>query len=159
MVERLQILLRIGQFLEVLHSHDLIYGDISWRNMLFALDPTEVAILDMDGVHRISAEVLAGKDGAHTPDWEDPKSPDGAALGFDQDRYRYGLLAYRMLVSDGYDTHLPEGDHLPSLDHWGLASRAELQTIEWLMKRSCGPLGSRPPIGEWVEALRFAELL
>lgn len=146
--DRLAIVRLIGHFLEALHREDLVYGDLSWRNILFSNSPSPgVLALDLDGVGRIGTRMIS----AHTPDWTDPLSTSsGLVDGFDVDRFKFALLAYRMLVAKSLDARLPAalGDELIA----GLSPTGS-RGVAWLLGRAAGAAGTRPQITEWLDVL------
>lgn len=152
--ERVQLVRLIGVFLETLHSNDLIYGDLSLKNMRYATDPIELLVMDMDGVHRISTPVIAEKDLANTPDWNDPYRSSELPLGFDLDRYKYALLVYRLIVVSNVSEGFPE-DTASIMVQDGLElDSGQRDRVEFLLRRAAsGVTGSRPPIGEWLSVL------
>lgn len=150
--DRLAIVVLVAHFLEALHHEDLVYGDLSWRNFLFSLSPScGVLALDLDGVSRIGTRAVS----AHTPDWTDPHSTSsGLVDSFDLDRYKFALLAHRMLLAKSLDARLPGvvGDE-PIVGLSPTGGRA----VRWLLGRASGGAGSRPQIAEWIAALEDSE--
>jgi DNA-binding helix-hairpin-helix protein with protein kinase domain len=80
-----------------LHSHDVVVGDVSMRNLLWTIagGPSVFAI-DCDGFR------LAGRPPAVRPadtvGWVDPAQPAQATV--DSDRYKLALVALRVLLGD-----------------------------------------------------------
>lgn len=153
--ERIQLVRLVGIFLQTLHENDVVYGDLSLKNMMFSRAPLELLVMDMDGVHRISARLYPQKDLLHTPDWKDPKSADQVPLGFDLDRYKFALLVYRLLVANNVSAPLP-ANRAEIAANIGLADidKALGERLGFLLFRAtAGVVGSRPPINEWLAAL------
>lgn len=155
--ERLQIVRLAGVFLDTIHRMDFVYGDLSLKNLLYALDPVELHVMDLDSVHRLSTPIIRDKDLVRTPDWSDPESPGQIPLGFDLDRYRYSLLVYRMLavnnVSEGFPPS-PDSIRFPPVPGIDPPRNARLTTL--LRRAAMGHRGSRPPISEWLSALEMS---
>jgi len=153
-IDRLRIVRLVGVFLDALHREDLVYGDLSLKNMMFARDPVSLLVMDLDGVHRISTPLILVKDVLHTPDWNDPSAPGQLPRGFDLDRYRYALLVYRLLVANDVSASFPTNPDslvVPTLDGLEEESRAAL---EFLLRRAADSHGeARPPVTEWLSAL------
>lgn len=152
--ERLQLVKLAGIFLDALHRNDLVYGDLSLKNLLFALDPVRLLVMDLDGVHSITTPLIPAKDILHTPDWHDPHAPEQLPRGFDLDRYRYALLVFRMLIANSPSGRLPQDPAalgLPSIK--GLSSE-QCANLQLLLRRVAASAGcQRPPISEWLTAL------
>lgn len=155
--ERLHIARLVGVFLDTLHRNDLVYGDLSLKNMQYALDPVELLVMDMDGVHRISTPLVREKDTVWTPDWDDPHAPGQVPLGFDLDRYRYALLVYRLLAARNVSERLPsDADSLVVPAVAGLDEEHRAAVEQLLRRAAVSGVGSRPPVNEWVSALASA---
>lgn len=152
--ERIQLVRLVGVFLDTLHANDFVYGDLSLKNMRYATDPMSLLVMDMDGVHRISTQVIPEKDLANTPDWNDPYRLSELPLGFDLDRYKYALLVYRLLVVNNVSQPFPS-DPMSLVFPEGLGLDSGVQdTLDFLLRRAAsGGAGSRPPIREWLSAL------
>jgi DNA-binding helix-hairpin-helix protein with protein kinase domain len=129
----------------VFHTVGAIYGDVSYHNIAWSLEPSpRVFIMDCDAVR------VAGQHATHrhaaTIDWNDPAHPDGATL--DSDRYKLSLLIGRLLLGSPYwrpETAIADG----SLAN-GVTGSSQLDR---LMRRAGGRAGSRPTAREWVAAL------
>lgn len=152
--ERIQLVRLVGIFLDTLHANDFVYGDLSLKNMRYATDPMALLVMDMDGVHRISTPVIAEKDLANTPDWNDPYRSSELPLGFDLDRYKYALLVYRLLVVNNVSEAFPlDTTRLVVPDALGLDSEARAALAFLLRRAAAGGTGTRPPIREWLSVL------
>lgn len=152
--ERVELVRLVGQFLDTLHADDLIYGDLSLKNMRYATDPLELLVMDMDGVHHISTRVIPAKDLANTPDWNDPHRSSELPLGFDLDRYKYALLVHRLIVVNNVSAGFPEeASSIAVPEECGLDAE-QREGLEFLLRRAAaGPTGSRPAIREWLALL------
>jgi len=149
----LEILQQVALFLNTLHRHDMVYSDISFSNVLFSLDPVGVLIMDLDPVHNITRPLISRKDNVHTPDWADPLAKTGQEpYGFDLDRYKFSLLVYRLL---GPNENGQTSINLPTDPHLSCEIPSpQREKLEFVLSRATGPRGSRPPIEEWLGALR-----
>jgi len=152
--ERIELVRLVALFLDTLHAHDLVYGDLSLKNMRFATDPIELLVMDMDGVHHIATPVIPDKDLANTPDWNDPHRLSELPLGFDLDRYKYALLVYRLIVVNNVSEAFPEdAESIVVPADCGL-NPEQREGVEFLLRRAAaGRTGSRPAIREWVGVL------
>ncbi len=152
--ERLQLVRLAGIFLDALHRNDLVYGDLSLKNLLFALDPVRLLVMDLDGVHSIATPLVPAKDILHTPDWTDPHAPKQLPRGFDLDRYRYALLVYRMLIANNPSEQLPQNPARMVLPYVEGLSAEQRVNLQFLVRRVAASAGcQRPPISEWLTAL------
>lgn len=153
-IERLQLVRMVGLFLDALHAADLVYGDLSLKNMRYATDPLELLVMDMDGVHRISSKVIPAKDLANTPDWNDPHRSSELPLGFDLDRYKFALLVYRLIAVNQVSAAFPDDPSTIVVPEEAAPDPAQRDGLEFLLARAAaGRTGSRPPISEWLSAL------
>ena len=95
-VQRYALLRAIAGDLAFLHDNAICVGDISPKNLLFALSPREAAyFIDCDtmGINGISALPQV-----ETPGWEVPQGESLATVY--SDSFKLGLLALRLLVGD-----------------------------------------------------------
>ena len=148
--ERLELVKLIARWLRTMHDHDLVYGDLSWANLAFSINQKpRLAVFDFDQTRVVGQRSFTGMRPAHTVDWDDPLAPD-IPVNPDTDRYKFALLAYRMLVSKDLHSLIDTdavGDTVAALDA-GQVARVRLL---WL--RASGPWGTRPSLSEWVDAL------
>ncbi|MDO5681338.1 MAG: hypothetical protein Q4G46_00740 [Propionibacteriaceae bacterium] len=152
--ERVELVGLVGHFLQSLHNHGLVYGDLSLKNMRYATDPVELLVMDMDGVHHISTPVIPAKDLANTPDWNDPHRTSELPLGFDLDRYKYALLVYRLIVANSVSQAFPEDASRIVVPHESGLDPEQRAMVEFLLHRAASTgTGGRPPISEWLTVL------
>ena len=105
--QRCTLLREVASGLAFLHKHGVCVGDISPKNLLFALTPQEgVYFIDCDGM-RING--ISALPQVETPGWEIPRGEELATIY--SDTYKLGLLALRLVTGD-QDTKNPA--HLPS---------------------------------------------
>ena len=64
-----QLVYAIGR----LHKHGWVFGDLSFKNAVFALDPPRMMLLDCDGAADLRD--LGPQAGASTPCWDPPECP------------------------------------------------------------------------------------
>ena len=98
--DRLLLLAQLVYAIGWLHRHGWVFGDLSFRNAVFALDPPRIMLLDCDGA---AALTDAGRKQPTTPFWEPPESQAGKASFQDQqdtitDVYKLGLAILRCLT-------------------------------------------------------------
>ncbi|MFC4063080.1 hypothetical protein ACFOWE_32785 [Planomonospora corallina] len=98
--ERLMLLAQLVYFIGRLHKHGWVFGDISFRNAAFALDPPRLLLLDCDGAAPLT-DLYRRQ--ASTPHWEppecSPQSPRRRQLQDDvTDVYKLGLAILRCLA-------------------------------------------------------------
>jgi hypothetical protein len=102
--QRLQLLAHFAATVSWLHAQQAAIGDLSPKNVLVSLTPTvRTYLIDCDAALVHGASVLPQMD---TPDWALPGGePSGTIEG---DRYKFGLLALRLLASDQSTRSLDE---------------------------------------------------
>jgi sugar lactone lactonase YvrE/serine/threonine protein kinase len=104
--QRYTLLREAASGLAFLHKQGVCVGDISPKNLLFALTPDPaVYFIDCDAMRINSVSVLPQ---VETPGWQVPAEEELATIY--SDTYKLGLLALRLLVGD-HDTTNPA--HLP----------------------------------------------
>jgi hypothetical protein len=78
--ERLAILRDFAHVLALLHKANVVYGDISTRNVIYKFAPKARAMLvDCDAVRVAGNAAIFGKQ-PHSPDWEPPEALAAKAL-------------------------------------------------------------------------------
>ena len=101
--QRYALLREVASALTFLHDIDVCVGDISPKNMLFALTPREaVYFIDCDAMRIKGISALPQ---AETPGWEVPPGEELATIY--SDTYKLGLLALRLVAGD-QDTRSPK---------------------------------------------------
>lgn len=92
---RLRICERFSYILSILHGANLVYGDVSARNVLYSLRPRpNVLLVDCDAA-RVHGTAAVNKQ-QHSPDWDPPERVGGQS--FMTDRYKLALFVLRCLV-------------------------------------------------------------
>ena len=76
--ERLLLLAHLIYAIGRLHKHGWVFGDLSFKNAVFALDPPRVMLLDCDGA---AALADTGRKQSSTPYWDPPECPIRPAPG------------------------------------------------------------------------------
>jgi DNA-binding helix-hairpin-helix protein with protein kinase domain len=96
--QRREIVLGFVRLFKALHDADIVIGDVSPRNFLWAFEPRLcVYALDCDGF-RVNG-FAPPMPQAQTPDWVDPDQAVGVAT-LDGDRYKLALLVLRVLLTE-----------------------------------------------------------
>lgn len=136
--ERLSLLRDLATTVQVLHSHDIVVGDMSGKNLLWRLQPATVFFIDCDSFRP------SGERGACThkesPGWVDPALGGGPTTK-DSDIYKLGVAAYRSLWAD------PSG----SVSSQGVLARASASVpaeFRDLVASSVASSG-RPTAADW----------
>jgi hypothetical protein len=149
--QRVELVWLVARFLDAMHSEGLAYGDISWTNFSFQIDPVvRLSVHDFDSTRIMGRRSLTRAPAAHTVDWDDPRAQPEAAASFDTDRYRFALLAYRMLVGKTLDGRI-DSDQIP--DQIPMFNDHQVKHMRSLWIRADGDRGTRPTIHEWLSAL------
>ena len=141
--QRYPLLAHAAETLALLHHHGAVVGDLSPKNILFALEPeVRCFLVDADAMRLAGRSALPQ---AETPDWEAPAGEELATQA--SDAYKFGLLALRLLAGD-QSTRDPA--RLPA------SVPAEVRS---LVAQALGSSpGSRPALAAWVDPLRAAAL-
>ncbi|MFC0533333.1 hypothetical protein [Phytohabitans kaempferiae] len=137
---RLGLLRELAGMLAVLHRERIIVGDLSPKNILVALRPPRCFLLDCDAMRVAGESVLPQFE---TPDWRLPAGEELATPA--SDRYKFGLLAVRLLLADQ-----AAGDPGP------LRAIPALVPLADLAARSLAAPPVRPDWNEWLTALDAA---
>ena len=105
--ERLERLILLGKLVYAvgrLHKHCWVFGDLSFRNAAFALNPPRMLLLDCDGAAALSD---TGRKQASTLNWDPPECPIDVSAGQHRqqdvqddvtDVYKLGLAILRSLT-------------------------------------------------------------
>ena len=102
--ERLILLAQLVYAIRRLHEHSWVFGDLSFRNAVFALDPPRLMLIDCDGA---AALADVNRKQASTPFWDPPEcqiSPSYVQPSQQQlqdtvtDTYKLGLAILRCLT-------------------------------------------------------------
>lgn len=142
---RLELVRQYVSLFQLLHSRELVVGDISMANLLWSADDGgAVFILDCDGVRR-PGEISVFTQG-QTPGWEDPQCPQTGA-DLETDRYKLALLVGRVL---GRENSVRPGDELRLLP--GLPDRVADAVTQRFAEAGRG-YGRRPDVYRWGVAL------
>ncbi|MGA8546864.1 MAG: protein kinase, partial [Mycobacterium sp.] len=105
--QRYSLLREVASELAFMHKHGVCVGDISPKNLLFALSPHEAAyFIDCDAMRINGVSALPQ---VETPGWEAPPGEDLATIY--SDTYKLGLLSLRLLAGDHDTKNL---QHMPS---------------------------------------------
>jgi hypothetical protein len=106
-IEPLERLILLGKLIYAvgrLHKHGWVFGDLSFKNAAFALDPPRIMLLDCDGAASLKD---TSRKQASTPYWDPPECPSLVLAGQrrqqDQqddvtDVYKLGLAILRCLT-------------------------------------------------------------
>ena len=135
---RLEVLRATAELLAFFHERDVVVGDISPKNVLWARDPGAVHLLDCDAF-RLAGELPAVEQ-LHSRSWTDPSF--AATQNRQSDVFKLGLLVLRVLSRNGTatDPALASGQ----LDDVGM----------WMLRRTLAAEPSaRPSAAEWVRYL------
>lgn len=138
--QRYELLKATASALLFFHRHGLCVGDISPKNLLFALQPAAVYFVDCDAM-RLKGLSLAVQ--VETPGWEAPRGEEKATVY--SDCFKLGLLALRLLTQrqDGRDPA-----QLPSTTP---------TVLRQIVTSSLSSTPSeRPNLSEWIVALDSA---
>jgi hypothetical protein len=122
-LERLRVtrnILRIGVLLE---RHDVVYGDWSYANCLWARDSGRVFLIDMDSCG------LSARGWLESNSWDDPAVRSGERLTVTTDRYKLAVTALRVLTGIRGDDPRPAYEALSERVRTGALGTALLASI------------------------------
>jgi hypothetical protein len=127
--DRLLLIAQLVYAIGWLHRHGWVFGDLSFRNAVFALDPARIMLLDCDGA---AALTDAGRKQPSTPFWEPPPCQAGKCDHRDKqdtitDVYKLGLAVLRCLTPGhgAASTRNPHGiDRILDVEGAGLIAAA-----------------------------------
>ncbi|WP_125637799.1 hypothetical protein [Nonomuraea sp. WAC 01424] len=138
--DRLLVLADVADTLARLHTMDIVVGDLSPKNLLFATEGSpECFLIDCDAMRLAGAEALPQ---VETPDWQLPADePKGTPYG---DAYKFALLAVRVFARD--QTSADPGRLAAVSPALAALAAAGLH----------GPPDQRPLPGRWAGELRQA---
>jgi hypothetical protein len=140
---RLRICERFAYIMSILHGANLVYGDISARNVLYRLRPEPgVLLVDCDAA-RMRGSAAVNKQ-QHSPDWDPPERVTAQSLT--TDRYKLALFVLRCLTPG-------KGSSINR--DWSKASTVlDGPGLRLLRLGLDGPPESRPMAREWFFYLR-----
>ena len=152
--QRRQLCRSLCYAIALLHRADVVYGDLSARNILFRLHPRPaVKLVDCDAV-RVSGAAAAFGAQPHSPDWEPPEAiaarkrrDSGWTIqSKETDLYKLGLAVLRILTpGKGSSTNVD-----PASARGVLPSH-----LYTLLQRSLSPdPNARPTAKTWYEELQ-----
>lgn len=98
-LERLALLAQLVFTVARLHKHDWIFGDISFSNAAYAIDPPRMILLDCDGATSVAQAAL--RPAVSTFSWEPPECAQLNIASKATDVYKLGLAILRCLSPDG----------------------------------------------------------
>ncbi|MBY9075963.1 hypothetical protein K1X13_14105 [Nocardioides sp. WL0053] len=146
--ERLAILHNLAGAVQALHQRGVVLGDISFANILWsARGAGRMMLIDCDGMCKQGARPVLPQ--AETIDWNDPLASPGAGTDMDRDRYKLALAVIRVLTKS-LDAR-PGADRVEPAPT-GVSDRLA-SSVNQLLGRAAGPVGSRPSAHEWAALL------
>jgi hypothetical protein len=144
---RVEILRHFAGAMQALHQRQIVLGDVSFANVLWAVRPRpRVMLIDCDGMRREGRLPVLPQ--AETLDWNDPLAAAGSAPDMDRDRYKLALAVLRVLA--GRLDARPGADNV--VNRHALSEHARVSVGE-LLQLAAGPVGTRPTAVAWAAAL------
>lgn len=124
-VERLALLAQLVYCVARLHKQDWIFGDISFSNAAYAIDPPRMILLDCDGATSVAQAAL--RPAVSTFSWEPPECAQLNLATKATDVYKLGLAILRCLNPEGAGATIKDPQRLTGLlDAAGLALMARV---------------------------------
>lgn len=144
---RVRLLSDLAQVLRALHDMGMVYGDISFGNVVWATGPERIIIMDCDGISLSPGHsFLPQKD---TIDWDDVAGVAGHPPDQDRDCFKFALAVLRVLTREVSARPSANGSYKFVAD----LSDTVASAVTPLLNRAAGPVGSRPSAAEWIGAL------
>lgn len=145
--QRVAILRNLAAAVRTLHEHRIVIGDLSFANVLWALDPEpRIMLIDCDGMRVDGLPAVLPQ--AETPDWDDPVAGRHTQPTFDRDCYKLALAVMRVLGQQ-IDCRPTELDDF-AFDGLDMPMA---QRVRGLLGQAAGPEGARPTARAWEAAL------
>jgi hypothetical protein len=145
--ERVAICASYARFVAFLHDHDVVLGDINWKNQLWSLGPGGVTVysIDCDSARREGyGSVLPI---VEAPGWVDPRAKGVTSKS--SDCYKLGLAIVRILAMESGS--LEPG--YASWEHSALQQRIGPDLADRAIEISNAPVDRRPTPGAWLMSL------
>jgi len=147
---------RIAEALQIVHAHDIVFGDVShWNVMVLNGDVPEIRLIDFEGACERGVDPMAP---LMTPGFMPPKAVARGVAEPSDDRYGMGALMFAGLMPLAHVTPLDAGLKDRFIDAWtedyGLPSGIG-GTIRALMVDDAG---ERPEWPGVIAALRSAPI-
>lgn len=139
-LERLILLGKLVYAIGRLHKHGWVFGDVSLRNAVFALNPPRVILLDCDGAAPLSD---TSRRQATTPFWDPPECPPRGTQRLQDERtdvYKLGLAILRCMT--------PGKGATTAKDPAGLAGVLDAAGVTLITRVLGTDPGRRPAAGE-----------
>jgi hypothetical protein len=142
--QRYELLGEVAEALAIFHSHRIGVGDLSPKNLLFAVKPaSKVFFLDCDAMRFQDQSVLPQLE---TPGWDVRSANPGEDLGTSfSDTYKLSLLALRLLVGNQ-----------ETRDPGRLSGSAPREVRELVRAGLSKHPQSRPCPADWINPLKQA---
>jgi hypothetical protein len=119
-IERLALLAQLVFCVARWHKQDWIFGDISFSNAAYAINPPRMILLDCDGAASVAQAAV--RPAVNTFGWEPPECAKLNLASKATDVYKLGLAILRCLNPEGAGATIKDAKHLVGqLDAAGLA--------------------------------------
>jgi hypothetical protein len=145
--DRVRILHHLAGAMHALHQRGIVFGDVSFANVLWAQSPRpKIMLLDCDGMRPSGRPAVLPQ--TETLDWDDPMAPARSAPTIEQDRYKLSLAVLRVLARS-LDAR-PHADLCPPMN--GLDQSTAVRVGQLLMAAAGHP-AARPSAADWANVL------
>jgi hypothetical protein len=139
---RFRLCERMAMAMSIMHGANLVYGDLSARNVLYRLHRTpSVLLVDCDAA-RFKGSAAVNKQ-QNSPDWD---APEGGQQTQSSDRYKLALFVLRCL--------LPGRNASLNRDPATADAVLNPQGRQLMRAALTGPPNERPRAREWLSYLR-----
>ncbi len=159
--QRLALIASLADVLAFLEAHEIVYGDVNERNVLWTLKTSpRVYLIDCDNARPgyLPGET-AGVAMPRNASWRDPDLPEGGYPDSNSDRYTLAVFCYRVF----YLSYLRPGFAKASLDDDRdrvlLPEEApHFPALERNLSYGLGRPQTRPSAAQWAAAIRAVDL-
>lgn len=154
--QRLALVRDLAEILAFFDNHNIIYGDVSEKNVLWTVHKfPRIFLIDCDNARPID---IAGSDAgvamARNPSWRDPDLPENGLPDTNSDRYALAVFCYRVFYGyypapHGVTAALEDDRKRVLLPH----SAPRLPQLERHLTSGLGAPAYRPTAADWISAI------
>ena len=159
--QRLALVKGLAEILAFLHDHNIIYGDVSEKNVLWTIQNfPRIFLIDCDNARPADlARSDAGVAMARNPSWRDPDLPEDGLPDTNSDRYALAVFCYRVFYGyypspRGVTASLEDDRTRVLLPH----SAPNLPQLERHLTSGLGAPAYRPTAANWISAITAIDL-
>lgn len=160
-VQRLALVRKLAEILAFFDHHDIVYGDVSEKNVLWtAQGLPRIFLIDCDNARPVGLTgANPGVAMARSLNWRDPDLPEHGVPDTNSDRYALAVFCYRVFYGyypapRGVTASLEDDRSRVLLPH----SAPQLPRLERCLTSGLGAPARRPSAAEWVSVIAATDL-